>query len=288
MARLWNSLRSSPAGQAVIVITLVIAAILAGTVLQSHSSESLLAERSLFKRLGGDDTAAGTRLASMSRQVDQATNPEARHAALVSRALAYEEMHRNDLALRDIDVAMSQPGVTSQLLGMDLFLRATLRLQVNDFAGAETDFTRLIAMKTEYDPAAHYDRGLARLKLGNGSGAKADFDVTISELPKYFAVQRTALSRTSFLTPSEQHRVLADAARNQARVLVMSHASRAIAYRELGQYQDAIADYDAALKIDPHTPSLYAERAYTELREGNWRAGLRDYWTRAKLALRLQ
>ena len=52
--------------------------------------------------------------------------------------------------------------------------------------------------------------------------------------------------------------------------------SRGFTYLKLGEYDKAIADYDAALMVDPHSVDSFYGRGVAKLKKGDSRGGNSD------------
>ena len=90
---------------------------------------------------------------------------------------------------------------------------------------------------------AYYNRGLAKLPLGQWEAAIADFDTTIARKPDY----------------------------------AQAYYSRGFAKGVLGQYEAAIADYDAAIAQRPDYPEAYYSRGMTKEALGQWEPAIADF-----------
>ena len=293
MADLWNRLRSSAAGQALMVSALVATALILGTAIENHPSESLLKEREIFRsnnktafdRCPGPRGSAAHMACVDTINLNLAIDNEARSEQLEFRAGAYYRMQRGDLALRDLNQALALKGVSRETLARNLMLRGAVELATRDASGAETDFTQAISLLPEDQRwSGYYNRGLARISLARSESAVPDFNVAVAGLLKLRAQLPLAISRDDLLfSKAERQELEASWMSSLARTIAYSYASRAMAYRAIGQYSKSIDDYDAAIKLAPRDPSLYSGRARTEFAMGNWRAGFDDFWTRTKL-----
>ena len=63
-----------------------------------------------------------------------------------------------------------------------------------------------------------------------------------------------------------------------------AYNNRAIAKANLGQYREAIADYDEAIRLKPNNPEAYNNRAVSKLRLGDVDAARQDLQTAIELA----
>jgi tetratricopeptide (TPR) repeat protein len=292
-SELWNRLRDSPRNQALIVLVLVFVALALGTVIEKYPSESLLKEREFFRsdnktnfdRCPGPRGSAANMACVSTINLKLAYDNETRSQQLGFRAKAYTHMRRDDLALRDLDQALALKGVTGETLRFNLMLRGGIELTTHDASGAEADFTRAIALLPQDERwSGYYGRGLARIGLGKPTPALSDFNAAITALLKLNAQLPLIVSRDEMLfSKAERQELEARWKLSFARTIARCYASRATAYRAIGQYSKSIDDYDAAIKLTPGDASLYSGRARTEFAMGNWQAGFGDFWTRTKL-----
>src|SRR5207253_5817084 len=58
---------------------------------------------------------------------------------------------------------------------------------------------------------------------------------------------------------------------------VWAYVHRGIAYREFKEYQQAIADFDRALELEPHNASVFGQKALTSLWLRNTRQAANEY-----------
>jgi len=65
--------------------------------------------------------------------------------------------------------------------------------------------------------------------------------------------------------------------------MAAAYANRAINYIRLGNYQQALTDYDKAIQLAPKNAVLYKERGLTYENLGDYRQAIKDYKTAARL-----
>ncbi len=146
-----------------------------------------------------------------------------------------------------------------------MLARSDLRIQTGDKAGAETDLDAANAAATKED-AVHFSLAAGYTRLSQFPRAIEQYDLWIashpSDLKLYEALNGRC--RVSALGGIELQRALKDC--NEA----LRHAgksspfyadaaySRGLVWLRLGNYEKSIADFDASLKITPHSAwSLY-------------------------------
>ena len=85
---------------------------------------------------------------------------------------------------------------------------------------------------------------------------------------------RTVVRFTPTPTPQAENREEVDDANSRA---VRALVEQGIAKAELGQYQEAIADYDAALGLDPDHVEAWINRSLAQIRLGRYAEAIADY-----------
>jgi tetratricopeptide (TPR) repeat protein len=123
---------------------------------------------------------------------------------------------------------------TTEKAKSEFSLKGMKKLQLGDFQGAITDYTKAIA-KDPKDAEAYVNRGIAQAELGKNQDAIADYSQ---------AIQLQADASTAYY-------------------------NRANAYHQLKQYQEAIKDYSTAIKLTPDYGYAYANRAASYFKSGS-------------------
>ena len=179
-----------------------------------------------------------------SRAIDSHGLPRAGlESAYVERATAYAGLHKYDLALADVDFALSISPDDSDARG--------LRGQ--------------IPPTSELDQAGAARRGAALFDRGDFDGALAALDRSVSLNPndEYSLYERGL----TWLAKSDYNRALADF---NAVLRLQPNTwgaldERGNAYRGKGSYDLAIADYNAALALYPNGAAIYFDRGQTHV-----------------------
>lgn len=120
------------------------------------------------------------------------------------------------------------------------------------------------------------DRGVAYWKLKRYMQAIVDLDESISLNPR---------DATSFYNRAEVHRARGDNERaiaDYSKAMAMKSFShpyngRGNSYRNLGRYDQAIADYNAAIRISPGAAVIYANRGDTYVLMKQYDKAIADY-----------
>ena len=152
-----------------------------------------------------------------------------------------------------------------------------------DYKRAISLFDRLISF--EPDKAEHYaNRGLLRARQHQWSQAIADYDRAIeldATLDKAYVNRANVYAKNRDWTNAISDY---DEAIDLNPLNFCARLNQAIAFREMGNAQEALLCLDIALFFYPNSPSAYAERGRTHHAIGNWNCAIADYRTALKLA----
>ena len=148
--------------------------------------------------------------------------------------------------------------------------------QQGEFDRAVEDYDRAIMANPE-DFEAYNQRGTVRLIMGEPERAIPDYDKAIAVNPKFVSrlrQSRRGLPRAGRFRP--RHRRLQSGAHDRSEI---RHGldNRGITYVEKGEYARGIADFDAALKIDPMMTIVYTHRAMAHASNGARDRALADF-----------
>lgn len=161
-----------------------------------------------------------------------------------------------------------------------LGIRATVRLAQNDFERARKDAEKAIKL----NPEAF--RGHLAMSVLNAEDKKfqeciASETIVIRLRPQknWGWVNRAG----SYLELKEYRQAIHDASRaiDQGFTLPKALLTRGAAYGHLGEYDNALADYNAAAKMAPEDWHAFNQRALVHARKGNKKAA-EDDWKRAE------
>jgi tetratricopeptide (TPR) repeat protein len=160
------------------------------------------------------------------------------------------------------------------------FLRAYVKVQLNDPQGALADFNQAISLNPKL-VVAYLNRGILKEdKLNDPQGALADFNQAISLNPKYLAAynNRGNLKATQLNDPKG---ALADY--NQTIYLspksAEAHNNRGVLkYEKLNDPQGGLADFNQAISLNPKFAEAYNNRGLLKATQLNDPKGaLADY-----------
>ena len=218
--------------------------------------------------------------ADLTRAVElDAKNP----AYLLQRARVRLSLKEPQPARADLDQAIALDAKLTQALE----LRGALKLEAKDAAGAKADFDAAVAL----DPDARLDIDGELEHAGDYAGAIAQLDQWIAANPKSSRLGEALNSRcwARALGNVQLQEALADC--NRAVQLTNRDPnvldSRGLVHVRLGQYDAAVADYDAVLRLEPKSAwSLYG-RGIAKRRKGLTAEGDADLKAAADIAPRL-
>lgn len=220
---------------------------------------------------------------------------------------------RNVLSMEDYMLAIqyfNQAIKAKPYLADPYYLRGIAKLQLDDYAGAETDCT-LALERNSFKTEAYKVRGFARQQMGRDSLAITDYDKGLEYNPtdKYFlfykAIALTELRQDSaanetFISLLRQYPKFDEGFGARARLKILEgdtvaalkdleHAlhlnstlfnarlMRAAINADRREWAEAENDMNEAILLRPDDPSLYINRAYLRYNADNYLGALSDY-----------
>lgn len=177
-----------------------------------------------------------------------------------------------NLQIQGCAAVIASGRMTGKALAWAYNNRGTGYRRLSDLDHALADYNQALALDPAY-AVALYNRGSLYDGKDNHTRAIADYDAAIQSDPGYAdAYNGRCLARAEAGTDLAQ--ALADC--NQALKLDAGDGyildSRGFVYLRLGQFDDAIADYNAALKINPKIASSLYGRGVAKLKRATARA----------------
>jgi len=155
-------------------------------------------------------------------------------ALRLHRALCAIAQGKSDLALADLTALLERADIDSQARLPVLGYRALLRLERDDFEGATADLSAALVIDPK-NLSALIHRGIALVQLGRHDAAQADLDRALAH-PE--------------AEPNDRLRIL---------------IFRALCHYGRGDYEQAVADDNLALQIDPTSTQALTNRGIAHL-----------------------
>ncbi len=156
------------------------------------------------------------------------------------------------------------------------FLRGVAKYNLDDFLGAEQDFSRAIEYNPVYTMAYHY-RAITRMRLGNYDDALADFQEAIDLRPDlpgpYYSRGVTLLLSGQYQRAAED---FSRFIRYNNRV-ADAYINRGTSYLHMGDTLRAVSDYDQAIRVNRENPDGYNRRGAVLMAQGKTREALADF-----------
>lgn len=220
---------------------------------------------------------------------------------------------RNVLAMDDYVLAIqyfNHASASKPYLWDPYYYRALAKLMLDDYNGAEADASLAIDInKFKYE--AYRVRGFARMKLGCDSAAVSDFNAGLEYSPadKYFLYYKgvaqasmgsydsadSTLSELIRLYPrfedaygsrAQAHLLASDTVGALADVeaalrintnMIMPRLMRADVALRQHRWSEAAAELDTVINLSPADVSLYINRAYARYNADDWPGAMADY-----------
>ncbi|OSI72396.1 hypothetical protein BSZ21_07060 [Bradyrhizobium canariense] len=197
--------------------------------------------------------------------------PQALAMAHNNRGIAYAAKVDYDRAVADFEAAIGIDPTFAKPVNN----RGAARLRTGDYDAAMEDFDRAIALQPAY-PGAFVNRAEGWLKKGDLVRAESDYTAA-TRLNADMEVAWSGLCWIRASTGDPQGAVEAcDKAIGSGAHTAATYDSRALAHLKAGRTDAAIADYDAALRIDPTLATALYGRGRAKIRRGETASGEAD------------
>ncbi|MDE7356321.1 MAG: tetratricopeptide repeat protein [Rikenellaceae bacterium] len=157
-----------------------------------------------------------------------------------------------------------------------MFLRGVAKFNLNDFAGAEQDFTRAISLNSVFTRAYLY-RAITRTRTGNYDDALKDFAQAIEIRPDN---ENTYFSRGVALFLNQQ---FAEAIKDfdyfirKRPYIVDAYINRGTCHLMLKDTMAAWRDYDKAVEVNKYNPDGYIRRGGILMMRGQKKEAYADF-----------
>jgi len=178
-----------------------------------------------------------------------------RSAALRTRANLYLSLGQPERALADFDQVIANDGAD----GIAFLDRGVAKAKLGDFTGAVADYTRSLALAPSV--TVYLDRGDAYLHLQREDDARADFDAALQREPQNVLA---LLGRANADYAGKR----LEASLSDYTQVIEADPSNALAYfkrgnvhLDRGELAAAYEDYSASLKLEPNESVVLFNRA---------------------------
>jgi serine/threonine-protein kinase len=165
--------------------------------------------------------------------------------SLLNRALAYQGLGDDDRALADADRAIKLGPKVNHFRT----LRAQLLARKKDYDRARAEYAEAIRVSSDAEKFFVYQR-------------RGDFEVSISEFETAIADYTETIKRNRDMAQTKD---------------VSAYVARAQVYLMWGRTDEAIADCNAAVRIDPSAKWMYNTRGFALARKAVWDRAVADF-----------
>lgn len=223
------------------------------------------------------------REAEAKADLDRALKLDPKHPrARFNLASLYARTGKGEMALKELNDIISTPeSVTSEAYAA----RGTLLMKQRAFDQAVRDFSDAIIMHVDDAGTVYAKRGSAKLALGDGDGALADYNQALALKPNQIDIRNNRALLV--LRMGRRHDALADADAAVALdpTSTRSHLVRAQIYVSLGRMEDAIAEYGRVLETNPNDAMAYLNRGEVSMAMGRIKTARADLEAACKRGL---
>ena len=186
---------------------------------------------------------------------------------LAIRARAYRFKKDDDQAITDATEAIK----LNPAYGLSYYVRAQAYSHKKDYDRAIADYTASLRIRPR-DEIVLQERGHVYQAKGDYDQAIANYDEAIKISPNFsWGFNDRCYARA--IVGRELQQALSDC--NEALRLApnfwAAYDSRGFTYLKLGEYDKAIADYDAALKRNHNSAGSFYGRGLAKQKKGTWR-----------------
>lgn len=190
--------------------------------------------------------------------------------------LEVTDENKDDIA-KIIRVTEEQP--ENQLSAEDWFIRGLDAANKQEYYEAVTYFSKAIKLSGTDDDSvnSYYNRGTAKLKLGQYSEAIQDYDEAIKLNSRFVEAYNNRGAIKATLGQYAESIQDYDKATELNPKYEQAYYNRGTAKAKLGQYTEAIQDYDKAIELNPKYAQAYYNRGNAKTRFGDYNKAIQDY-----------
>ena len=236
--------------------------------LQPGNAGAFCKKGEIWIEMGHSDSALQYFSQAMELDPD---NPEPHYQL----SLLYLSARKIDAALKEVDLALNKEPSSAEAF----LTRGRIYLQLDKDAEALADFNQALKLNPILSEGYAF-RGQTYLRLKNLTDAQQDFERSVAQgslRPEvYLGLGDIYLERQEFEKALEKY----DAAVQIAPKDPQAYLRRAEYFFRFKQYEEALADYNKALEMDiPRNASIFTNRAITHTELGNMNQALADFNT---------
>ena len=154
--------------------------------------------------------------------------------------------------------------------------RAAARSDLGDHRLAREDYDALLRLEPD-NAIAIYSRGACLARLGDLAGAVADFDRSIALGREMRSPTTTGVAPTPrWATRAERWRTSTKPSPTTPENPTFHHY-RGIAHRELGEFDQAVSDFDTAIRLEPLSNPSRQAKGVARLMQGKYAEATPDF-----------
>jgi len=186
--------------------------------------------------------------------------------AYINRGIMSYEEGSFSQALSDYDQAIKIDPAVAEVY----YDRGDVFAKQDDFTQALLNYNKAIALDPDY-AEAYTNRGSLYVKQGNIIQALSDYNKAIGLYPPAASQWASNIGPKELKTAS-----IGNVARRKYSSYADAYYDRACVFDRSGQLPQALADYDAAIEINPAYADAYNNRGYIYSRQGQYVQALSD------------
>ena len=192
--------------------------------------------------------------------------------ALHGRGRVLTKLQRYERALVDLESA-SDLDKKNELILIDL---AAVKYLLADYSGAAREYERILSAH-EGDVDALYGRGISYAAMGKHEQAIADFENVVKLKPGYDKAYRQMCTTYLSISQPDKAEAAITVAMKSCGVDADLFFSRGLARYQMGRKEEAVEDYDEAIKIEPERKEYFNDRGYVLMELGRTDDAKKDF-----------
>ncbi|MDZ4837073.1 MAG: tetratricopeptide repeat protein [Candidatus Melainabacteria bacterium] len=192
--------------------------------------------------------------------------------ALHGRGRVLTKLQRYERALIDLESA-SDLDKKNELILIDL---AAVKYLLADYSGAAREYERILSAH-EGDVDALYGRGISYAAMGKHEQAIADFENVVKLKPGYDKAYRQMCTTYLSMSQPDKAEAAITVAMKSCGLDADLFFSRGLARYQMGRKDEAVEDYDEAIKIEPQRKEYFNDRGYVLMELGRSDDAKKDF-----------